>query len=89
MAAVSHLSGVPPLRLRSGQGPAYRVREVAWPADAEALFARLARRRGCAWLDSAGGPPGLARWSVLAAEPSAVLVHQGGVSRFVAPDGRA
>ena len=89
MAAVSHLSGVPPLRLRSGQGPAYRVREVAWPADAEALFARLACRRGCAWLDSAGGPPGLARWSVLAAEPSAVLVHQGGVSRFVAPDGRA
>ncbi len=68
---------------------ALRIEEVAWPADAEALFARLARRRGCVWLDSAGGPPGLARWSVLAAEPSAVLVHQGGVSRFVAPDGRA
>jgi para-aminobenzoate synthetase component 1 len=68
---------------------AFRIEEVAWPADVEALFARLARRRGCAWLDSAGGAPGLARWSVLAAEPSAVLVHQGGVSRFVAPDGRA
>jgi para-aminobenzoate synthetase component 1 len=89
MAAVSHLSGVPPLRLRSGQGSAFGVRAVAWPADVEALFARLARRRGCVWLDSAGGPPGLVRWSVLAAEPSAVLVHQGGVSRFVAPDGRA
>jgi len=89
MAAVSHLSGVPPLRLRSGQGSALRVQEVAWPADVEALFARLALRRGCVWLDSAGGPPGLAHWSVLAAEPSAVLVHQGGVSRFVAPDGRA
>ena len=68
---------------------AFCLEEVAWPADVEALFARLARRRGCVWLDSAGGPPGLARWSVLAAEPSAVLVHQGGVSRFVAPDGRA
>ena len=68
---------------------AFRTEEVPWPADVEALFARLARRRGCVWLDSAGGPPGLARWSVLAAEPSAVLVHQGGVSRFVAPDGRA
>jgi len=68
---------------------AFRTQEVPWPADIEALFARLARRRGCVWLDSAGGPEGLARWSVLAVEPSAVLVHQGGVSRFVAPDGRA
>jgi len=68
---------------------AFCIEEVAWPADVEALFARLARRRGCVWLDSAGGPAGLARWSVLASEPSAVLVHQGGVSRFVAPDGRA
>jgi len=68
---------------------AFRTEEVSWPADVEALFARLARRRGCVWLDSAGGPAGLARWSVLASEPSAVLVHQGGVSRFVAPDGRA
>ena len=75
--------------LQSRAARTFAVREVAWPADTEALFARLARRRGCVWLDSAGGPPGLARWSVLAAEPSAVLVHQGGVSRFVAPDGRA
>ena len=67
---------------------AFRVEEVAWPADVEALFARLAARRGCIWLDSAGGPPALARWSVLSAEPSAVLVHQGGVARLVAPDGR-
>jgi len=92
MAAVSSLFRVP--------SSAFRIQEVTWPADAEALFARLARRRGCVWLDSAagpvrhspqgeGGPHGLARWSVLAAEPSAVLVHQGGVSRFVAPDGRA
>jgi len=75
--------------LQSRAARTLAVREVAWPADAEALFARLARRRGCVWLDSAGGPAGLARWSVLAAEPSAVLVHQGGTSRFVAPDGRA
>ena len=75
--------------LQSRAARTFAVREVAWPADTEVLFARLARRRGCVWLDSAGGPAGLARWSVLAAEPSAVLVHQGGVSRFVAPDGRA
>ncbi|HUX17254.1 MAG TPA: anthranilate synthase component I family protein, partial [Phycisphaerae bacterium] len=81
MAAVSRLLHIP--------HSAFRTEEVPWPADAEALFARLARRRGCVWLDSAGGPANLARWSVLAAEPSAVLVHQGGVSRFVAPDGRA
>jgi len=91
MAAVSR----PFCVLRS----AFCIEEVPWPADVETLFARLAARRGCIWLDSAagpvhhnpkgdGGPPNLARWSVLAAEPGAVLVHQGGVARFVAPDGQ-
>jgi para-aminobenzoate synthetase component 1 len=52
-----------------------------------ALFAVLARKRGCVWLDSAGGPAGLRRWSVLAAEPSAVLVSRGGATRLEAADG--
>ncbi len=98
---------------------------LPWPEDVEAVFARLARRRGCVWLDSACGPAGLpgregtpggtgclsagasggpehtgesrragtggpgpsARWSVLAAEPSAVLVHQAETTRLLAPDG--
>ncbi|HUS44570.1 MAG TPA: anthranilate synthase component I family protein [Phycisphaerae bacterium] len=64
------------------------VRDVAWPQSVEAVFEHLARRRGCVWLDSAGGPRRLARWSVLAAEPSAVLVHQGGTAWLMAPDGR-
>jgi len=104
------------------------VTRLPWPEDVEAVFARLARRRGCVWLDSAGGPdtgvprrslriggraPGAtgclpasappgpentggqaasgthpsARWSVLAAEPSAVLVHQAETTRLLAPDG--
>ena len=64
------------------------AREVPWPADAEAVFAPLAERRDPVWLDSAAGPPHLARWSVLAAEPSAVLVHQGDVTRLLEPGGR-
>ena len=64
------------------------VRPVPWPADAEAVFAPLADRRNPVWLDSAAGPPHLARWSVLAAEPSAVLVHQGDVTRLLEPGGR-
>jgi len=50
-----------------------RVQQIAWPKDPERLFCALARRRGCVWLDSAAGPGHLARWSVLAAEPSAIL----------------
>ena len=57
-------------------------RPVAWPHDPTAVFARLASRRGCVWLDSAGGPAGLGRWSVLTAEPSAVLVSRRGVTRL-------
>lgn len=49
------------------------VVEVPWPGDAEAVFAHLARRRGSVWLDSAGGPQGRARWSVMTAEPAEVL----------------
>lgn len=49
------------------------VRPVAWPKDPERVVAALARRRGCVWLDSAGGPGRLADWSVLTAEPSAIL----------------
>ena len=64
------------------------AREVPWPADVEAVFAPLAERRNPVWLDSAAGPPHLARWSVLAAEPSAVLVHQGDVTRLLEPGGR-
>ena len=62
-------------------------RRIPWPQDVAALFAGLAERRGCVWLDSAGGPAGLARWSVLAAEPSAVLVSRGGTTRLEAADG--
>jgi para-aminobenzoate synthetase component 1 len=65
-----------------------RTRPAPWPADAEAVFAPLAGRRGCVWLDSAGGPAAHARYSVLAAEPAAVLVHQGGVTRLIEPTGR-
>ena len=64
------------------------VRPVPWPADVEAVFAPLADLRNPVWLDSAAGPPHLARWSVLAAEPSAVLVHQGDVTRLLEPGGR-
>jgi para-aminobenzoate synthetase component 1 len=70
------------------------VRRVPWVADVEAVFARLAARRHAVWLDSAGGPAApaqsglrLARWSVLAAEPAAVIVHDGGAGRIVRPDG--
>jgi len=104
------------------------VARAPWPEDVEAVFACLARRRGCVWLDSAGGPhagvplrslrigdraPGATgclpagapggpestggqaasgtrasnRWSVLSAEPSAVLVHQAETTRLLAPDG--
>ncbi|MCX5675068.1 MAG: aminodeoxychorismate synthase component I [Planctomycetota bacterium] len=62
-------------------------RQVEWPADAGDVFARLARNRGCAWLDSAGGPAPLARWSVMTAEPSAVLITRGGTTRLAAPGG--
>ena len=50
----------------------HRARAVAWPADLESVFAHLARQVHPVWLDSAGGPEGRARWSVLAAAPSAV-----------------
>ena len=56
------------------------AREVAWPASAEGLFRRLSSRSRCVWLDSAGGPPALARWSVLAAEPSAIFAHEDNVT---------
>ena len=62
-------------------------RQVEWPADAGDVFARLARNRGCAWLDSAGGPAPLARWSVMTAEPSAVLITRGGTTQLAAPGG--
>ena len=66
----------------------HRARAVAWPADLESVFAHLARQVHPVWLDSAGGPEGLARWSVLAAAPSAVLVHDGGSSRLLDASGR-
>jgi para-aminobenzoate synthetase component I len=46
---------------------------VPWPADVERVFRTLSRHRGCFWLDSAGGPAALARWSVMSAEPSSVV----------------
>jgi para-aminobenzoate synthetase component 1 len=63
-------------------------REVSWPWDISGLFRRLSEGRGCVWLDSAGGAAGLARWSVLAAEPSAVLATRGGLTRLSAADGQ-
>jgi para-aminobenzoate synthetase component 1 len=62
-------------------------RAAAWPQDVSALFGGLAEKRGCVWLDSAGGPAGLGRWSVLAAEPSSVLVSRGGATRLESADG--
>jgi len=65
------------------------AREVAWPADdVEGLFRRLSSRSRCAWLDSAGGPPTLARWSVLAAEPSAIFSHEDDVTSLRDAGGR-
>ena len=64
------------------------ARAVAWPAHLETVFAHLAREAHCVWLDSAGGSAGLARWSVLAAAPSAVLVHEAGSSRLLDASGR-
>jgi len=63
-------------------------RQVFWPGDISALFRRLSQGRGCVWLDSAGGAAGLARWSVLAAEPLAVLATRGGLTRLSAADGQ-
>jgi para-aminobenzoate synthetase component 1 len=63
------------------------VREAPWPADVEGVFGRLSARPGCVWLDSAGGPPALARWSVLAAAPSAILEHEEDVTRLCATAG--
>jgi len=71
----------------AGRVLASGVRPVQWPADVEGLFRRLSGRRGCVWLDSAGGPAALARWSVLAAEPSAALVGRSGATQVVAADG--
>ena len=70
-----------------GRSLAGAERQVEWPADAGDVFARLARNRGCAWLDSAGGPAPLARWSIMTAEPSAVLITRGGTTRLAAPGG--
>jgi para-aminobenzoate synthetase component I len=64
------------------------AREVPWPEAVESVFLRLSRRRGCLWLDSAGGPEGLARWSVLAAEPAAVLSHEGDATCLRASAGK-
>jgi para-aminobenzoate synthetase component I len=55
-----------------------RVTPVAWPRDVERLFRALSRRPGCVWLDSAGGPAPLARWSVLSAEPAWGVQGEGG-----------
>ena len=73
----------------SGRGRRMKVRALRVPPDLEAVFRRLAGRPGCVWLDSAGGPPGLARWSVLAAEPSAILTTEGDATRLVGRGGRA
>ena len=42
-------------------------------ATPEAVFAQFRSRPYAFWLDSAGGPPGLARWSFLGADPFALL----------------
>ena len=72
----------------SGRAPKARVRAAAAPADLAGVFGRLAGRPGCVWLDSAGGPRRLARWSVLVAEPAAVLVTEGRTTRFIGRAGR-
>ncbi len=61
------------------------VRSVPWPENVAGVFRRLAQRRGPVWLDSAGGPARLARWSVLTAEPSATFVFEHGTGRLLDP----
>ncbi|HUU11057.1 MAG TPA: anthranilate synthase component I family protein [Phycisphaerae bacterium] len=79
---MNRASAIPTFDLRAA------VRPVPWPRDPETVFASVAERRDAVWLDSAAGPASLARWSVLSAEPSAVLVHQGDATRLLAADGR-
>jgi len=49
------------------------VRELGPGPEPEAVFRALAGRDGVFFLDSAGGPPGLARWSFLGSDPFLVL----------------
>ncbi len=53
------------------------VRELGGGPEPEAVFRALLGREGVFFLDSAGGPPGLARWSFLGAEPFGVLGADG------------
>jgi para-aminobenzoate synthetase component 1 len=49
------------------------IEELAPCPDAEAVFARLSRHRGCLWLDSAMVDPVLGRYSFLAVDPFQTL----------------
>ena len=80
---MSHSIAIPDRTLTAAARP------VPWPENVEAVFSSLARQPGCLWLDSAGGPAHLARWSVLAAEPSAVLLYQDGTARLLDAAGRS
>jgi para-aminobenzoate synthetase component 1 len=53
------------------------VRELGSGPEPEAVFRALLGREGVFFLDSAGGPGGLARWSFLGAEPFLVLRADG------------
>ena len=59
---------------------------VLRPADPEAAFLALTDRPGLAWLDSAGGPERLARFSILACDPIATLVTRGRVAAWTQED---
>jgi len=54
-----------------------RVVELGAGPDPEAVFRVVAEAPGAVFLDSAGGPPHLARWSMLASRPVAVLEATG------------
>ncbi|MHC4253082.1 MAG: hypothetical protein ACYS9X_28520, partial [Planctomycetota bacterium] len=53
------------------------VHELGPGPKPEAVFRALAGREGVFFLDSAGGPAGLARWSFLGAEPFLILRADG------------
>ncbi len=53
------------------------VRELGPGPEPEAVFRALLGREGVFFLDSAGGPTSLARWSFLGAEPFLVLSAEG------------
>ena len=66
--------------------PAAETRELGPGPSPESVFRTLAARRGVFFIDSAGGPERMARWSFLGAEPFLVMEATG--RRVVRTDAR-